>query len=305
MSVADLFDVEARLRKLATDLQTSTDYRRVEREYESSIVEFNQKTSNFINWLNTEIPDLASEVGRLIALAKESLEYAGAGITEENPNSRIPVPKSVFEMNDAFKKLIGEDCIYTPRDARVTTPAMVVNDVASCIHRLAEHMSRAEKGYERCIVVKDGKARKLCKEWDDFASIAYAEGLYSDMDEAYLRGWVVGDRLYIRVGSANLHRTYIDLDKGVVDYYDRDPPVNEMMKNMFEKVGLSCRLLPNDEGVECTGVNEGNARKVVAVVALATSMDLRLSSPDAFYDDAVYEKMAERLREKYKEVFGW
>ena len=304
MSVVGLFDVEARLRKLATDAQTSTDYRRAEREYESSIVEFNKKTDEFINWLNMEMPDLANEIGRFISLAKETLEYAGAGITEENPNSRIPVPRSVYEMNDVFRELFGENCIYTPVGARDTTPAMIINDVASCVHRLAEHMSRSEKGYERCIVVRDGKARKLCREWDDFASIAYAEGLYNDMDERYLKGWIVCDRLYLRVGSANLHRTYIDLDRGVVDYYDRDPPVNEVMKSMFERVGLSCRLLPNDEGVECTGVNEGNARKVVAVVALATSMDLRLSSPDAFYDDVVYDRMARALREKYKDVFG-
>ena len=84
------------------------------------------------------------------------------------------------------------------------------------------------------------------------------------------------------MGSAAGHMTHIDLEKGTLEYYDKDDNVNAVMKQKLEERGLKCELREG-EGVRCEGVNAENVGKVFMTLAGATSMDLRLRRPAAYW----------------------
>ena len=300
-----LFDLEARLRELATDMQLGENYNKVEREYREDTEALNKAVESLYETRTYSRTPFGSDLENILKLSSKLLEVAGAGITEENTNGRVvthEVKEMLNELDSTVYNLTGEHCVYGASDRA----ASVVNDVAACIHRTAEFVSKVSKPVKevgKCEIVEpNSEGEELCTLWDRYTEENNKDKLYAYDDYAYLKGWVVGNKVYIRVGSAGGHRAFVDLKSGKLDYYDHDREVNETMKEMLESAGLSCKFLPDNEGVECTGVTKDKLKPVAAALSLATSMDMRIGrrinsrSPDVI-NLIVKDKFADIIKD--------
>ena len=302
-----LFDLEARLRELATDMQSGTNYNnynKVEKEYKEGSNLLSEAKDSLYETGTYRNTAIGSDVEEILDISSKLLEAAGAGITEEDVNGRVvtdEVKDLLNELDSKVYNLTGEHCVYGVSDRA----ASVVNDVASCIHRTAELVSKVSnpvKEVGRCEIVEpNNDGEELCTLWDKYVDKNSKEGLYEHEDYEYLKGWVIGNKVYLRVGSAGGHRAFVDLKSGKLDYYDVDQPVNETMKDMLEGAGLSCKYLPNNDGIECTGVTRDKIKPVAAALSLVTSMDIR-------FKKAVTSKPPDLLnfivKDKYSDVIN-
>lgn len=191
------------------------------------------------------------------------------------------IEKKLDKLEEAVVKLVGKRCRY-----RISNRlSSILNDLTSCIHRVAEYVSslKTERRGKCNIVSPSYKGLAFCLTWDKAVRENREYRLYDGHDYDSLEGWVVGDKVYLRVGSAEGHRTLVDLGSGTLEYWDTDEPVNEVMKNLLEMyAGLNCRK--HEYGVSCTGVTEDNMKKVALALSMATSMDLRIKDPDRYWD---------------------
>ena len=309
--VEELFDAEARLRELATELQTVNNYNKVNNDYYRTYSRVVHELDDATYQINNKFPsELSDRIIDVLNYAKRVVEIASVGITEDDVNSRLPIPEELIEMNDAYKSVFGENCAYTPSlGTRTVTAAMLINDAAACIHRIAEAVSNGKQLDDTdCEVVKPGEVGEaFCKAWYDFTNDNVE--LYHTDDLVNLKGWVIGNKVYLRVGSSEGHRTYVNFNSGELTYYDYDEMVNRTMKKILEEgAGLSCKFLPDEEGVKgikCTGVTKDKIKPIAAAVSLATSMDYRLRGPENFYsDDDVNRAIGEVIREKYSGIIN-
>ena len=304
-AVAKLFDMEAKIRELATEAQLGN-YRKAEELYSSASPDLYRLADETYNEVrNTPFAD---EVYDIISTSYTLLEQAGAGITEENPNSRVALP-SVRENLDKLDKMVynltGEHCAYKVSD----TVASIANDVASCLHRTAEFLSSvmsARPVSGACFAVKrDADGEKLCKLWDMLTEEDENRRDYILEDRRAQVGWVVGKKVYLRVGSSKGHRTYIDLDKGIVQYYDDDILVNKAVKKLMEDdAKLSCEYMPNNEGVTCRGDVKDRMAEVASVLSRVTSMDVRFDRGLRFSKGKVYDEAFQRFIKNKKDVLS-
>jgi hypothetical protein len=126
------------------------------------------------------------------------------------------------------------------------------------------------------------KLIEACRRWKNTAEKLNELGLYATEDYPVLEGRIIGKELQLRVGSAAGHATHIDIEKGTLEYYDQDVPVNEAMHDYLEKyAGLDCEVHSN--GVSCKNVNIDNVVKATVVLAFATSKDFRINNPSQYY----------------------
>ena len=161
---------------------------------------------------------------------------------------------------------------------------LLINDVAACVHVLAQHLLEIEpeRVEGRCFISKSAEpeAVEVCREWDAFVERANRKRLYTQPDYAALRGYVTDGRVQLRVGSAFGHLAEIDVKRRSVRYYDTDWLVNKLTARLLEEyAGGRCKL---EEGrgagvarpsLECEGADP---RRATRVLALTTSMDERI-----------------------------
>jgi len=184
-------------------------------------------------------------------------------------------------VEDRVVEATGQKCIITTRSV-----AEVINSLSSCIHRVADFLAETKAVSKRCNVSEKSNPNnalvEACKAWDELVDKLNELRLYAPEDVIPLQGIIVDDELMMRVGSAAGHATHIDLEKGTLEYYDRDENVNIAMQNYFERyAGLDCVTSAN--GVNCKGVNKDNVKKVTKILAFATSKDFRLDNPESYY----------------------
>jgi hypothetical protein len=189
------------------------------------------------------------------------------------------------EVEEGVRRVTGRPCRWGKQlgEARLRH-TLLVNDVAACVHVLAQHL--LERGPERmegrCAVARGARreAVEVCREWDEAVSALYGREVYEYADYMALRGFAVDGRVQLRVGSAAGHLAEIDLEEGVVRYYDTDEPVNRVMgKLMARYAGATCKLSRDeDAGVSKPSLvcKVGDPKRAARVLALATSMDVRI-----------------------------
>jgi len=306
--IEDLFSVERASRELATKIQLgeAVGYE-VEHELnnlEGTIASI-LDTIHDINRRIEEAGIYPDNVGKLDTV-EEALDKArdavqalitnvGPKIFGDQKNVNVPVDWHVVdekldELEKYVVELTGKRCRY-----RISNKlSSYLNDLASCIHRIAEHMSTIKLGREgRCNIVKDGKGKKFCLTWSKAVEENDRDGLYQIDDSEALEGWVVGDKVYLRVGSAEGHRTLVNLENGTLEYWDLDQHVNKLMEEILEQyAGLDCKA--HDYGVSCTGITDENMDKVALALSMATSMDLRIDYPAKYWDDK-YRMTSEKV----------
>jgi hypothetical protein len=124
-------------------------------------------------------------------------------------------------------------------------------------------------------VVSSPDLIKGCKRWDNITEKFHKLGLYQEMDYTPLHCKIEGNKAELVVGSSPGHKTHVNLEKGTVEYYDKDEDVNKIVKELFEETGLKCDIM-KEIGVFCKGLSKENLQKVFETLSVATSMDLRI-----------------------------
>jgi hypothetical protein len=229
------------------------------------------------------LEQLCSALSALHYAARNALFGAEAALPEER-RKRLRLADDF--LNDAerlVKKLTGRPCRWgagLEEEVR-RRPAILINDLAACVHRLAEWAARLRPAVEgRCFVLEgsDPRAVDACVEWARAARLFEERGMYSSDDAEALSGYVSGSRVQLRVGSVSGHAAEIDVERGILRYYDTDLLVNQAVKRLLEELaGAECSLNKRAGGaapsLEC---RVGDARAAARVLAAATSMDIRL-----------------------------
>jgi len=305
-----LLEAESELRKLATEVQMSGSIEKLD-EWMGRISEVGDvlwEAENSVDFLRRAaeedpILDALQDVVRYAREATDEIRKALKYAYEPDPVIDSRVEEKLEELDAAVRKLTGEGCRYRLTPAVASKLSARLNDLASCIHRAAERILGAVRKIGRCDITANASraAVKACAAWSAAADKLYDRGLYSGQDADYLWGYVVGDKVYLRVGSSEGHRTVIDLKSGTLDYYDTDEEVNEAMKRLLEKVGLSCEK--RSDGVTCRGVNPSNAHRAAEVLAFATSMDFRIKEPIKYWgEDAAIEWEVDQAERTLREI---
>jgi hypothetical protein len=277
-----LFKIEAGLRELAA--RGSPPSREELNRWRDELNE----AVNVCDWLLFGELNAACDALEMAALVLGSLLHAlhnQALTTIEKRRELENADQILDDIEERVKRVTGRPCRWGKQlgEARLRH-TLLVNDVAACVHVLAQHL--LEKGPERmegrCAVAKGARreAVEVCKEWDEAVNALNMWGVYEFDDYEALRGFVVDGKVQLRVGSARGHLAEIDLEEGVVRYYDLDKPVNRVMGELMARyAGAACEL-SDDEGA---GVSKPSlvckvrdARKTARVLALATSMDIRI-----------------------------
>ena len=222
----------------------------------------------------------------LDALLAVSEALHGEGLTTQERVQKLrEADEELDETERRVKLYAGRPCRWGKQlgEARLRH-TLLVNDVAACVHVLAQHL--LERGPERmegrCAVARGARreAVEVCREWDGAVSALYGRDVYEYADYNALRGFVVDGRVQLRVGSAEGHLAEIDLEEGVVRYYDTDEPVNRVMGELMARyAGATCELsFDEDAGVSKPSLvcKVGDPKRAARVFALATSMDVRI-----------------------------
>ncbi|MCS7387084.1 MAG: hypothetical protein NDF55_10245 [archaeon GB-1867-005] len=187
------------------------------------------------------------------------------------------------------EQIWGRRCTWLRGVVEPYTLTAAINDCTACYHRLIEYFREKigplRKVSEKCLALGRASERavEFCKLWDKYSKMFDEKGLYWPEDAPELRGVAVNSRVELKVGSAKGHRTHVDLEKGKLQYFDNDRPVNDIVESLLEKQGLKCRRMYEEgleTGIECEGPIWERRDKVAKTIALATSMDLRMSSDE-------------------------
>ena len=200
----------------------------------------------------------------------------------------------MHKLNKTCKEVLGESCCYF--GAGKYTLTLVVNDMASCFHRLAEMAEKvSSKGlteYGKCVFYPDADLCLVdaCKAWDRLTETFNELGLYETADYEELKAVVRGREAEFRVGSAPGHRTHINLDTGTLRYYDDDQKVNQIFNRLLGEIkrGPKCQVVEDEvRGVFCSHVTEDNIMDIMRCLATVTSMDIREPATNLWWLEAI------------------
>ena len=301
VSVEKLFEVEAHGREIATELRDQPAWHEV-REW-----------IHDLESLAVDVASIAKDRGDedIYKMAKALVMPIGPMLTKIRlcqslrvgslSNCEIGYDKAgwrlqqyMYKLNETCKEVLGEPCCYF--GAGKYTLTLVVNDMASCFHRLAEMVEKVSaKGlteYGKCVFYPDADPILVdaCKVWDRLTETFNELGLYEADDYEELRAVVRGRKAELRVGSAPGHRTHIDLDTGTLRYYDDDLKVNQIFNRLLGDIkrGPKCHVVENEVlGVFCSHVSEDNIKDVMRCLATVTSMDMREPAPQLWWGEAI------------------
>ena len=305
-----LFNVEQALRELVTDIQQGKCTWGEVGDRLTLIgdmldeAELEEKENPILSQVDSAIVALSILVDEINYIADSQPEDEQA---DPKKHANGDIDWQIDIVDEYVRKLTGKGCAW-----RVSKSiASRINDAAACAHRLAEfvHDLARARTVGRCSISvgASDEATKLCTAWDRYATSLNEMGFYFMDDYVELKGWVVDNRVYFRVGSAEGHRTEVDLGEGKLRYYDYDDHVNRVMKKLFEWAGGRCEVL--DDGVKCS-IKGADLDKLAYALALATSMDMRMSgylAPDEL-KRALDEVLESRFGKEMKavgEVIEW
>jgi len=208
-------------------------------------------------------------------LSHERLSCMGMGLSPRECETNY---FSIFKLENSVMEFTGNACAFKVSNSFVSK----INDLSACVHRFAEvgstEFGKWSSVYDKCYFAPNASndLKEFCIKWSRNSDILYRNGLYDPGDYHELRAWVIGNRIYLRVGSAKGHATEIDLDKQELKYYDKDESVINILKQKFEQVELKCENF--EFGMVCKGVTKDKLDKIAKILPFATSMDFRLGA---------------------------
>jgi len=301
VSVEKLFEVEARGREIATELRDQPAWHEV-REW-----------IHDLESLAVDVASIAKDRGDedIYKMAKALVMSIGPLLTKIRlceglhvgslSNCEIGYDKSgwrlqqyMHKLNETCKEVLGEPCCYF--GAGKYTLTLVVNDMASCFHRLAEMVEKVSSTglteYGKCVFYPDADPNLVgaCKVWDRLTKTFNELELYEADDYEELKAVVRGREAELRVGSTPGHRTHINLDTGTLRYYDDDQKVNQIFNRLLGEIkrGPKCQVVEDEvKGVFFSHVTEDNIIDIMRCLATVTSMDIREPATNLWWLEAI------------------
>jgi hypothetical protein len=231
--------------------------------------------------------ELLSELCGATELAYKARRAAESCLEEGECGLRVRVEsddiKPFVKVRGLTGRPVGWMVTQGPGEYSVTA---VLNDLANLVHVAAEEVMKVAGKWvsEICIsgVGSDRLLERVCEEWSRAVDSFNAAGDYPlHRDYFACFGYVHGKKLYLRVGDAPGHATIVEkLDgRAKLEYYDEDDEIRYGMSHLLSKfAGCECEDLRSSRVLRCECPLEGeeHARRLAAVMARATSMDLRL-----------------------------
>jgi hypothetical protein len=258
--------------------------------------------------------------------AAQALSYVGSALHNDvlGVGERMALledaDSTLVDMENRVTRITGRPCRWGKHLGKARLRyTMLINDIAACVHVLAQYLLEnwPEREEGRCAIARgaEPEAVDVCREWNRYADALLSKGYYHSSDANWLRGFVVGGRVQLRVGSAAGHLAEIDVKEGIVRYYDTDEPVNNVMSRLIAKyAGGRCELHDVNVGggtympsVEC---KVSDVRRAARALAFATSMDYRINDrkmgiAEKMERECVEDALAERLGLSPEEVEEW
>ncbi len=246
-----------------------------------------------------ETYDAAVDLRGLIGVALESLGEMYAIAVRFNNECESRLKQRCTWMLHSFVEE-GKTSVY---NADITLP-LFFNDVAALIHRHAEFVNQltpAGKIQIGHITIRytddsDPALLRAVKAWATTVTMLERRGWpYQRGDLEPLRGTVVTDYAWMRVGSSPGHATHIKREGGlfIVRYYDNDMPVNELFGKLISEYVPRAEVNMLSGGVEIKVSNEVDLIKVTKLLAFVTSLDILLEK----YGKETIEKRIKRTIE--------
>lgn len=263
------------------------------------------------------VAEAEAAVQYLEAAASEIISWANELMMGGEASGRYAyaAKSQLLSASELIKRAGGRACAWLAGlDDIEYRLSAAVNDLSACIHALEELLMKWDvknvKTEGWCSILDDAtpEAKKACREWSRLAQKLADADYYSSEDKDMLYGYASDNRVQLRVGSAGAHLAEIDLNTGKLAYYDRDEEVNRVMAWLLEDyAGLECEVKVDRElgmplGVECTEAKGEKAARAARVLALATSMDIRMKFAEKgeLWPDAT--GALAKIREEYRRI---
>jgi len=225
-----------------------------------------------------------------------------------------PAAQSDLEaIDEAYERATGKRCTWLLGEIENYTLSAALNDLTSCFHRVMERYEDLAGGYERkgkCLFKDaDPSLKEACEEWSKVVEKFKEQGLYTagNYDALYFRA--EDGKAEIRVGETAGHLAHLDLNTGTLEYYDVNPDVKRLAKELLEEeCGLKCEVTP--ESTTCKGANRKNASCIAKIMAALSSARFRIYEPEKWWREIPREcrigDKVERekclIRRKLKEI---
>jgi len=218
-----------------------------------------------------EDPTLTEPVRRLAGelenLFRSLMSDARAGVLSQ---ATVAALKRVDEV---FREITGSGALWGP----VTSWSSAVNSATSAFHRLLESLQRLA-GSRALVLTKNPYAERWVKVFFSTIDEMLRRDLYVAEEDLEPTSITVTDReVTCRLGSAAGHAAHIDIERGVLEYYDADEDVKDAVLKLLKRFVPVKRFSIDPEKlvVEFDPTPE-NIERVVAVLPLAISMDYRM-----------------------------
>jgi hypothetical protein len=213
----------------------------------------------------------------------------------------ISIASAVKELDNTIFDQFGRSCVWIVeklKPVHTSTIADVINDVTACHHMFTDWLTLnfdpelrkvADKVYEK------GGRRELvdmCIEWARMLSAMIKADVATYSDYGATRCIVIGNKAYVRVGSAPGHATHVTVigDRLHIEYYDRDEDVHQALSEVASRLGAKVlRHKPSEVTVIEVPLDKV---KTVAVwlLALPTSMDIRIGYGGSYWASRVFTR---------------
>jgi len=265
--------------------------------------------------LPTDVIDVLSVASKVTSHFERALDYLAYDVNRvrytASRGSRlrdvlstahiISIASAVKELDNTVFDQFGRSCVWIVeklKPAHTSTIADVINDVTSCHHMFTDWLALNFDPELRKVVDKvyeKGGRRELvdmCIEWARVLSAMIKADVATYSDYGATRCIVIGNKAYVRVGSAPGHTTHVTVigDRLHIEYYDRDEDVHQSLSEVASRLGAKVlRHKPSEVTVLEVPLDKA---KTVAVwlLALPTSMDIRIGYGGSFWASRVFTR---------------
>ena len=217
--------------------------------------------------LPAELKSFATKLRDLFTALRKAAEY---GVLHPS------VSATLRELDAEARKLVGRGALW----GEPTTFTSVVNSATSAFHALVEYVQGRFIGRAVLLARDRELGEELAGTFFKTIEEMLRRGLYILPDDLRPTHIVVRDsEVVVRLGSATGHAARIDMERGVLRYFDMEEDVKEVVLELVKEfVPVKSYEITDEELVVYFEPSRENAKRLVAVLPLAISMDVRLEN---------------------------
>lgn len=213
------------------------------------------------------------------AIARELENLFRALLSDAKAGVLSPATTAALKrVDEEFRSLLGTGVLWGP----VTSWSSAVNSATAAYHRFLEAVQRLA-GSRALILTRNPWAKRWAEAFLSTLNEMLASDLFvADEDLEPIAITVTDKEVVCRLGSAEGHAAHVDIERGVLEYYDTDDDVKKAMLSILRRLVPVRRAV--DEGEKLVvwfDPTPENIEGVVAALPLAISMDYRLQELEA------------------------